>query len=328
MAPRTSSALWLKPPFDAEIREEELASPRVDQLVIRTHYTAISRGTETLIYRGEVPESEYERVRAPFQAGTLPNPVKLGYANAGVVEHGPREWIGTTVFCLGPHQTRLIMDCEDVVPLPADIPPERAVLAANLETAINAVWDAGVTIGDRISVIGAGVLGTLTAWLCARIPGTTVQLLDTDSRKAFLGSTLGVDFAVPSNALTERDRVFHTSATSDGLACALDIAGLETQIIEMSWYGTTSVEAGLGGAFHARRLALKSSQVGRLPETQRARWTPSRRLKLAVSLLSDDTLDVLFEPDQPFRALPLVMQRLANRDDPALCQRIVYDPDL
>lgn len=326
MAPRITSALWLKPPFDAEIREEELAPPRTGQLVIRTRYTAVSRGTETLIYRDGVPESEYDRVRAPFQAGTLPEPIKHGYANVGVVERGPDDWVGTTVFCLGPHQTRLIMDPADVVPLPADVPAGRAVLAANLETAINAVWDAGVSVGDRISVIGAGVVGALTAWLCARIPGTEVQLIDVDARKAFLGSALGVDFAAPSNATTGRDRIFHTSATSAGLACALDVAGLEAGIVEMSWYGTAFIEAGLGGAFHARRLALKSSQVGRLPATQSARWTHARRLQLAVSLLSDDALDVLFEPDQPFHALPCVMQRLADRNDPALCQRIVYDP--
>lgn len=326
MIPTQARALWLQPPSDAAICHQSLAVPRQDELVIRTRYTAVSRGTETLIYRGAVPASEYERMQAPFQEGMLPGAVKHGYANVGVVEHGPVEWIGTSVFCLGPHQDYLVMAVDDVVPIPPEVAAARAVLASNLETAINAVWDAGVTVGDRISIIGAGVVGALTAWLCARIPGTDVELVDVDARKAFLGHALGVGFVQPSAAATERDHVFHASATSAGLSIALAVAGLEAMVTEMSWYGDTVVEAGLGASFHAKRLTLQSTQVGSLPARQLARWTHRRRLGLAVSLLYDDALDALFEPDRPFESLPAVMQALARADNPALCQRIVFDP--
>lgn len=327
MPPRAVRALWLKPPYEAAIHEVCLPSQGDDDLVIRTCYTAVSRGTETLIYRNAVPVSEYERVRAPFQAGTLPNAVKHGYANVGVVEAGPDAWIGQKVFCLGPHQTRLVMSIKDIVALPNNVPPERAVLAANLETAINAVWDSGIGIGDHISVVGAGVIGALTAWLCAQLPGVDVELIDIDVRKAFLGPALGVRFTTPETASTERDRLFHTSASAAGLNSAMAIAGFEATITEMSWYGIQAVEAQLGGGFHSKRLTLKSSQVGSLPSEQRARWTLHRRLGLAVSLLHDQALDVLFEPDQPFDALPQVMHWLTEAENPALCQRIVYDAE-
>jgi len=321
-----ADALWLVPPGKAQIQSEILAEPAPDQLLIRTHWSAISRGTETLVYNGGVPPSEYARMRAPFQVGSLPGPVKHGYANVGQVAHGPAGWKDQWVFCLYPHQTDYVMDTQAVVRLPVDVPPERAVLAANLETAINAVWDSGASVGDRITVIGAGVLGALVARLCATLSGADVELVDIDPAKAALAEALGVRFAAPDSAAGDRDLVFHASGSSDGLTQALALAGFEATVLEMSWHGAQSVVLPLGGAFHSQRLTLRSSQVGAVSAGHRPRWSHHRRLSLAVSMLRDARFDALFAlEDAPFESLPGVMARLSEPEDRTLCQRIRYD---
>jgi threonine dehydrogenase-like Zn-dependent dehydrogenase len=319
-------ALWLRPPGEASIAEESLPAPGDGELLVRSLYSAVSRGTETLVYSGQVPASEYERMRAPFQQGTLPGPVKHGYANVGFVEQGPREWQGRKVFCLYPHQTRYVVAPSAVVALPDGVPAERAVLAANMETAVNALWDAGIGVGDRVSVVGAGVIGGLVAGLAAAIPGTTVELVDIDSRKAFLGPALGVRFVAPAEASGERDCAIHASASEAGLDTALALAGFEATVLEMSWYGEQPVKIALGGGFHSQRLTLRSSQVGAVSPSRRARLDHAARLKLAVSLLADARFDALIEPeDARFDSLPAVMRRLVQPQDPTLCQRIRYD---
>jgi len=322
---REALAYWVEAPGRGLIRREALPEPAAGELLVRTSFSGISRGTETLVWRGEVPPDEYLRMRAPFQAGDWPGPVKYGYNNVGVVEHGPAEWLGATVFCLYPHQTRYVVPIDAVQRVPAAVPAARAVLAANLETAINAMWDAGVRIGDRVAVVGGGVVGLLTGWLAARVPGCQVQLIDIDARRASIAQRLGMRFAVPEAAQADADRVFHASGTPQGLACALRLAGFESVITELSWYGTRGVTLPLGGAFHSRRLTLRSSQVGQVAAAQRARWTHRRRLALALELLADAALDALIDGESPFHALPELMPRLADATQPALCHRLRYD---
>lgn len=327
MSADAARALWLVPPHHAELRHETLSQPGPDDLVVRTRFSAVSRGTETLVYAGGVPEAEYERMRAPFQTGTLPGPVKHGYANVGVVERGPTGWRGRTVFCLYPHQSRYVVAASAVVALPPDVPAERAVLAANMETAVNALWDAAPRVGDRISVIGAGVIGSLVATLCADLPGVAVELVDIAPERAAVAQALGVDFATPAAAADGRDLVFHASASSAGLDTAITLAGREADIIEMSWFGNRPATIALGGAFHSQRLRIRASQVGTVAPSRAARWDHARRLALAVSLCNDARLDALFAADDAaFDTLPAIMARLAEPSDRTLCQRIVY-PD-
>lgn len=326
MSDRLARALWLRPPHDSAIVEETLPVPGAHDVVVRSRYSAVSRGTETLVYTGNVPAGEYTRMAAPFQGGTLPGPVKHGYANVGVVEHGPDALLGRDVLCLYPHQTRYVVDANAVLALPGDVPAERAVLAANMETAVNALWDADIGVGDRISVIGAGVIGGLIAGLAAGVPGTDVELVDINPRKASLGAALGVRFHTPEDARGERDCVIHASASAAGLNTALGLAGFEATVLEMSWYGAERVDVALGAAFHSQRLTLRSSQVGAVSPGRRARRDHRSRLALALSLLTDARYDALIEPrDAPFDALPEVMRRLAAPDDATLCQRIRYD---
>ena len=321
-------AFWTVAPGRGELRRETLPPLRDGDVLVRSLYSAISRGTESLVFRGEVPPSEYQRMRAPFQQGEFPAPVKYGYINVGVVEAGcgaqAQALVGRRVFCLYPHQQAYVVPATAVVALPDAVPSARAVLAANLETAINAIWDASPTLGDRIAVVGGGVLGALVTWLCARIPGTEVELIDLDPSRAALATALGAGFALPDGARGNCDLVIHASGAPAGLARALELAGDEATVLEMSWYGQRSVTLALGEAFHARRLTLRSSQVGRLPPRQAPRWTYRRRMELALSLLVDSLPDVLISGESDFASLPDTLQRLSSAPAGALCHRIRY----
>ncbi len=317
-------AFWLARPGCGEIRSECLPPLQLGQLRVETRFSGISRGTESLVFRGQVPASEYQRMRAPLQDGSFPAPVKYGYANVGEVVDGPDDWLGRLVFCLYPHQTRYQVAIEAVHPLPDALPPARAVLAANMETALNACWDAGLQPGDRVTVIGAGVVGALVAWLAARIPGCEVTLVDLQAEKAGLAGTLGCRFALPDQAEGGQDVVIHTSASEAGLALALNLAGLEARVVEMSWYGQRQPAVPLGQAFHAKRLDLRSSQVGRLPSHQQARWDYRRRLAKALDLLGDPALDALINAECRFDELPETLARLSAEPSSVMCQRVVY----
>ena len=272
-----------------------------------------------------MPESEYERMRAPFQAGSFPVPVKYGYASVGEVERGPSRLRGHRVFVLHPHQTRYVVPGDAVHVLPPDLPSSRAVLAANMETAINGLWDAGLKIGDHITVVGAGTVGCLVAWLAARTAGCDVELVDTNPHRAAIAHALGVRFASPQETRPNADVVVHASGAPSGLAVALRVAGFEATVVEMSWYGSQPVTMPLGEAFHARRLTVRSSQVGHVAAAQRARWDTSRRMALAVSLLQDPVLDALITGESDFDMLPDVMAHLASAPGDTICHRIRYE---
>ena len=323
-----ATALWITGRRKAELRSVSLPAAGPSDVVVRSLYSGISRGTEALVYDGAVPDSERDRMRAPFQEGEFPYPVKYGYCNVGIVEQGPAELTGKTVFCLFPHQDRYVVPVEAVTAIPAHVPAARAVLCANLETAINALWDAQPGIGDRITVIGAGVVGCLVAWLAARLPGTEVDLVDIDSSRAELAEKLGARFCLPADTRMDRDLVIHASASEAGLTTALDIAGFEATILELSWYGDRAVSMPLGQAFHSRRLQLRSSQVGHIAPRQRARWDYRRRLALAMNLLDDELLDQLISGESDFEQMPHTLENLQSKDQSGardvLCHRIRY----
>ena len=291
---------------------------------MRTRYSGISRGSEALVFNGNVPRAEYQRMRAPFQEGEFPAPVKYGYCNVGEVEMGPADLVGRQVFSLYPHQTRFVVPTMVLHEIPDAVPVERAVLGANMETALNGVWDAQVKPGDRVAVIGAGTVGCLVAWLAAQIPGCEVCLVDPIDAREATASQLGVGFASVDRAPREQDVVIHASGSADGLATALDLAGFEAVVVELSWFGSQQVSLPLGEAFHARRLTIRSSQVGHVATSQRTRWDRRRRMQLALSLLKAPELDVLISGESPFEDLPKVMQDLSAPGQVALCHRIRY----
>jgi threonine dehydrogenase-like Zn-dependent dehydrogenase len=326
MSGSDASAFWVVAPGQGELRTGPLPAVRSGEVLVRTLFSGVSRGTEALVFRGEVPPAEYARMRAPFQEGEFPGPVKYGYANVGAVEQGPEALKGKTVFCLYPHQTRYVVPATAVHVLPDSIPAGRGVLAANLETALNGFWDAGLQPGDRVAVIGAGVVGSLVAWV-ARAAGHDVVLIDINPQREALAKTLGVAFSTPSAALEDRaqqvDKIIHASGAPAGLLLALKLAAFEATVIEMSWYGSKLVPLPLGEAFHALRLTLKSSQVGSIAPSHRATWSYERRFARVLELLADERLDVLINSESAFADLPAVMPRLAAGGD-VLCHRINY----
>ncbi|WP_036569977.1 zinc-dependent alcohol dehydrogenase [Nocardioides sp. URHA0032] len=321
----TASAFWVREPGHGEIRPVAIAEPGPGEVLVRTLHSGVSRGTETLVFRGGVPESQREEMRAPFQDGAFPGPVKYGYLNVGVVAQGPAGLVGRTVFCLHPHQTAYVVPASSVVPVPEDVPARRAVLAGTVETALNALWDLRPLVGDRVTVVGAGMVGCCVARLLAGIPEADVTLVDVDPGRAGVAERLGVAFATPEDAVGQRDAVVHTSATASGLQLALDLLAPEGTVLDLSWYGDQRVHLSLGGAFHSQRLGIRASQVGVV--AGRSRRTHADRLALALRLLRDPAFDVLLTGESPFADLPDVMARLEAGRLAALCHTIAYPED-
>ncbi|MFG2960667.1 dehydrogenase [Streptomyces sp. NPDC048291] len=320
----SARAFWLRSPGHGELRDVTLAEPGESEVLVRALYSGVSRGTETLVFRGGVPESQHAVMRAPFQEGDFPGPVKYGYLSVGVVEQGPDALIGRTVFCLYPHQTHYVVPVSAVTVVPERVPPARAVLAGTVETAVNALWDAAPLLGDRIAVIGGGMVGCSVAALLARFPGVRLQLVDADPARAKTAEALGVDFAAPEDALGECDLVVHASATEQGLGRALELLAPEGTVLDLSWYGDRRIALPLGEAFHSRRLTVRSSQVGTVSPAARAGRTYADRLALALELLADPALDALITGESAFEELPELLPRLASGELPALCHRVRY----
>ena len=321
----TTRAFWVREPGRGEIRADPMDGPGPGEVLVRALFSGVSRGTETLVFRGGVPDDQREAMRAPYQAGDFPGPVKYGYLSVGRVELGPPALLGLDVFCLYPHQTSYVVPATAVTPLPPGVPPRRAVLTGTVETALNALWDLAPLIGDRVTVVGAGMVGCCVARLLARMPEVEVTLVDVDPSRAEVARALGVSFAAPEEAPGDRDAVVHTSATSAGLQLSLDLLAPEGTVLDLSWYGDERVQLSLGGSFHSGRLGLRASQVGSVAASRRASRTHADRLALALDLLRDPAFDALLTGESRFDELPDVMTRLAAGQLPAICHTIRYE---
>ena len=262
-------------------------------------------------------------MRAPFMGGAFPFPVKHGYATVGRVEAGPHDLIGRLVFTLHPHQTLFDIPAGAAVPLPDGVPPTRAILAANMETAVNAIWDAAPQpAARRHRRRGRG-------WRigCVRFTetllGGNVTLVDINPSRAKLAQAFGAAFAAPDAAPSDCDVVVHASGTAPGLSTALNLAGDEATVLELSWYGADGAGAARG-SLHSRRLRLISSQVGKVAPSQREKFTPRSRLEFALKLTTAPELDVLLEPAVAFADLPEKLPNILAPFSAVLCQRIDY----
>ncbi|MBT1003554.1 zinc-binding alcohol dehydrogenase [Paenarthrobacter sp. DKR-5] len=319
-----ATAYWTTAACSGELRREDLPAVGPGEALVRTLYSGISKGTELMVHEGSVPASIAERMRSPHQEGSFPAPVKYGYLSVGVVEQGPEEWLGRTVFCLYPHQDRYVVPLSDLTVVPPEVPARRAVLTGTVETAVNALWEAGPRLGDRIAVVGAGLVGGMVAALLRSFPLQRLQLIDVDPSRGALAEALGVDFALSADAAGDCDIVFHCSASQEGLERCLELVGDEGDIIEMSWYGNRRVTIPLGEDFHARRLSVRASQVGVVARARRHRRTAAQRLELAVSLLKDPVFDTFITGCSPFAQLPDAVHRLSEGELAALCHVIEY----
>ncbi|GAA1609637.1 zinc-dependent alcohol dehydrogenase [Actinoplanes couchii] len=309
-------------PGTGEIRAEQVPDPAEGEVRVRTLHSGVSRGTETLVFQGRVPQSQWSAMRAPFQQGDFPAPVKYGYLNVGVVEAGVPALAGKTVFCLYPHQTHYVVPASSVTVVPDDVPAARAVLAGTVETAVNAAWDASPQIGDRITVVGAGMVGASVAAVLAGLPATDVQLVDVDPSRASLASALGAGFAHPSEAAVDRDLVIHASATESGLRTSLNLLRSEGTVVELSWYGDNAISVPLGEFFHSKRLTIRSSQVGGISPTRHRSY--AERFQTALELLKDPRFDALISGHSDFDELPTLLPALSDGSLKALCQVVDY----
>lgn len=315
-------AFWLASPGRGEIRPAEVPEPAGDEVLIQTRHTGLSRGTETLVFAGRVPPSQWSHMRAPFQEGDFPAPVKYGYLNVGEVKRGPSALVGRMVFTLFPHQTSFVVPASAATVVPDEVPPHRAVLAGTVETAVNALWDAAPQIGDRIAVVGGGMVGCSVAAIAATLPGVRIQLVDTDEGRAAVAREIGADFRSPADACGDCDIVIHASATAAGLKRSLELLAPEGTVIELSWHGDREVPIPLGEFFHSRRLTIRSSQVGGIAPARRRSY--AERLTLALDLLRNPAFDALITGRSPFDELPDVLPRLTDGTLPALCHVIDY----
>jgi threonine dehydrogenase-like Zn-dependent dehydrogenase len=322
-----AKAFWTVAPRVAEIREHDLAPPAPDQALVVTRASGISRGTERLVFTGRVPESQWGAMGAPLMQGGFPFPVSYGYAAVGLVQKGPSALRGRRVFCLHPHHDAFVAPASMCIPIPEAVPDRRAVLAANMETAVNVLWDARPLVGERALVIGAGVVGLLVAFLLARVPGLDLVVSDLDAARRDLVERFGARFCAPEDAPGDRDLVVHASASAEGLRLALTRCGFEGRIVEASWFGDREVALPLGEAFHAKRLSLVSTQVGAVAPVMRGRRTHAERMALALSLLDDDRMDALVGPEIPFADLPARIGSVLLPDAGApqpLCPVVTY----
>ena len=320
-------ALWTIAPGVAEVRPETLPARAPDQVLTRMLASGISRGTERLVLAGKVPENQWGVMRCPLQAGDFPFPVKYGYSAVAYVAEGPAALQGKRVFCLHPHQDIFLAPAAMCSPIPDAVPDSRAVLGANMETALNILWDAQPLPGERALVIGAGVVGLLVAYLLARIPAMAVTIIDPDASRRAVAEALGITFAALEAAPAEQELIIHASANPAGLRQALRCAAFEARIIEASWFGAQEVALPLGEAFHSRRLRLISSQVGAVAPSMRARRSYGERMAQALGLLADPALEALVGPATPFQDLPQALPDLLNPapGQPApLCPLVTY----
>ncbi len=309
-------AFWTVGPGQGEIRTEIFPDAAPGQRMVRTLASGVSRGSELLVFAGRVPESQHPTMRAPLMGGEFPFPVKYGYSAVG------RSADGTRVFALHPHQDVFLAPEPMCIPVPDAVPTPRAVLAANMETALNLLWDAAPLAGERMLVIGAGVVGLLCAALLAHIPAARVTVVDTNAARAPVVRRFGCSFTPPELAPPDQELVVHASASEAGLRLALACTAFEARIVEASWFGDGAPAVPLGEAFHARRLRLIASQVGAVAPPMRGRRSHGERLATALELLADPAYDALLDGPTRFEDLPHKMPRILEPG--GLCHVITY----
>jgi hypothetical protein len=316
-------AYWVTKSGDGELRPESLPPRQKEEALVRTLYSGVSRGTERVVHEGRVPERVADLMQAPHQEGDFPGPVKYGYLSVGTVEEGPEEWRGKTVFSLHPHQDFYIVPTSQLTAIPADVPARRAVLTGIVEVAINALWEAGPRLGDRVAVVGGGLVGGVLATLLRKYPLGRLQLVDADPEKRNLAEKLSIEFAEPEDAANDNDIVFHCSASNDGLKLSLQLAGDDSDVIELSWFADKEVTLPLGEDFHARRLNIRSSQVGAVALPRRHRRTNAQRLQEAVNQLKDPLFDTFLSSECQFQNLPSTLVKLFERPG-GFCHVVAY----
>ena len=313
---RSAISVWFTSPRTVELRASSVAVPARGEVRIQTLFSGISHGSEMTVYRGDVPASLSLDATLPTLQGTFEFPVKYGYASVGrVIDFGADVTgvlEGDLVFAFNPHETCYTVPAGVVIKLPRELNPRIGIFTANVETALNALLDATPRLGERVLVIGQGVVGLLITQLVRRAGASLVITSDLHESRRQLSQLAGADVTLdPSTErITERvhaltggvgaDVVIEASGEPRVLDEAIGAAAQEGRVVIVSWYGTKRADLGLGSDFHRKRLMLKSSQVSNLDPSLAPRWTIARRRELAVGYLSELLLDKLITRVLPF----------------------------
>lgn len=318
------TALWHLSETHSEIRQIPSVLFLEGYCEIKALYSLISTGTERLVASGKVPEELHASMQVPYMEGSFSLPVKYGYSLVGEVVDGPENLKRKIVHLLHPHQDYCVVLAEDVFVIPREIPSQRAILASNLETALNALWDSGVSAGDKVMVAGFGIIGSLVVRLLTLMPAVQVMVIDTDPNRKKLAETMGFSTAHAEELDADFDLAFHCSGHETGLQTCIDKAGPEGKVIEMSWYGNKPVTLNLGGTFHSQRKSIISSQVSSLPASKQARWNFYRRKQVVFELLKNPAFDQHIAATIAFQELPALFEKIRKGQTDALSYGVSY----
>jgi 2-desacetyl-2-hydroxyethyl bacteriochlorophyllide A dehydrogenase len=308
---KKATALYFLKQNTVQLREESLPSLKNDQVLIETKYSAISAGSEMLIYHGLIPENVAVDATITALGGQMKFPFKYGYALVGkIVDTGSgidKKMLGRWVFVFHPHQTQLVTELGNTFPIPPGVSPLEALFFPNLETAISLVMDARPVLGEKIVIFGQGVVGLLTTALLARIPQAQLIAIDPIDNRLKYSRKFGADqvlnptaknfqksvdqvLGLPSRDQDEKtgaDLIFELSGNPAALNSALQLAGYQARIVVGSWYGNKKEPISLGTQFHRNRLQIISSQVSTIHPALRGRWNKQRRFELVWRLLPE-----------------------------------------
>lgn len=320
----SAESFWIRKKNNSFIKKHSISIPQNNEVLVKTIYSGISYGTEKIVYSGNVPKSQRSLMRCPYQEGEFGSNVKYGYMNVGKVMNGPSKLVNRYVYTLYPHQTQYVLPLEELTFIPKLIPIKRCLLTANMETAINAMWDTLPTCGDKILIIGAGIVGFLMAYILMTIIGIEILLIDTDKEKSKIAKIFGIKFSCSIPKSYNANIIYECSGNPSVIDILSSHVNDETVICIMSWYGNSVSNINFGNEFFSKRTKILFSQVAKVSHNRDKYWNNKKRKDLAISLLNDDKLDNLIEKDMiSFHDLPEFFSNTA-RHNKFFCKVIDY----
>lgn len=307
--------LWHNGKGQARFKNINLPSDKLrsGELILKSHYSFISAGTErTILSHPPKNKNISDEMTVPYMEGDFNSEFTYGYSLVGEVIAGSQKWLGKIVHVMHPHQDYIKVNDEDVIGIPEGISPKTATLISNLETVVNAVWDSGVTIGDKVLIVGFGNIGAMLASVIRRIPGVDLVILETNSMRKEIASKQNFSVKSKTNPQSGFTISFNTSSTESGLQKAINNTVIDGKVIELSWYGPKIVSLELGGSFHYGRKHLISSQVSRIPPHKSQHFNFQSRKRIVLKILNEIDLDFIINLEIPFQKAPEFYKRLIN----------------
>lgn len=326
--------LWFTAPHRVEVREAALPAPAPEQVLVKTRYSAVSTGTELLAYRGQLPcaialDSSLKALQQPSDY-----PLQYGYACVGEVQQTGSavdpSWNGRQVFSFQPHASHFLAHPDELKTVPDGLPAQAAVFLPNMETAVNLVQDGRPLIGERVVVLGQGIVGLLLTALLARHPLGSLVAVEGRPERQELARRLGANMVVSpeeaAGAATGADLIYEVSGQPEALNLAIDLSGYASRIVIGSWYGSKAAPVDLGGAAHRNRLQLITSQVSTVDPALSGRWDKERRFGLVWEMIRCVDPTSLITHTLPLQEAGTLYQQLHEAQS-GIVQPLFHYPD-